>query len=141
MPANPHEFFRLDADPDVQGRLFVEMARLSEGFYEQLRKHPVPLEEAAVRAVSNNSMALDVYAWLAYRLHSLASPRPVSWHALRPQFGAGFGRMDNFRAKYLAALRLALAVYPAARVDVEETGLLLHPSRPPVARKEKAALR
>ena len=33
------------------------------------KRHPVPLEDAAIRAISNNSLALDVYAWLAYRLH------------------------------------------------------------------------
>ena len=131
----------LDLTDRAQGTLFVETAKLSEGFYEQLRRHPVPLEEAAIRAVSNNSMALDLYAWLAYRLHSLSSSRSVSWHALRPQFGAGFSRMDNFKGKFLENLRLAMAVYPAARVDVGEDGLVLHPSRPPVAAKDRSALR
>jgi hypothetical protein len=131
----------LDLDDETQGSLFVERARLSEGFFEQLKRHPVPLEEAAIKALNNNSMALDIYAWLAYRLHALKSPTPVSWRALRPQFGMGFGRMDNFRARYLDNLKLALAVYPAAKVDVDETGLVLHPSRPPVSPKARPALR
>ncbi len=128
----------LDGQGEQQSSLFLETAKLSEGFYAQLQKHPVPLEEAAIRAVSNNSQALDIYAWLAYRLHSLSEPRPITWRALRPQFGAGFGRLDNFRARFLDNLKLALAVYPAARVEVDEKGLRLHPSRPPVASKEKA---
>ena len=128
----------LDGHDKGQPSLFLEKAKLSEGFYAQLQKHPVPLEEAAIRAVSNNSQALDIYAWLAYRLHSLNGPRPVTWRALRPQFGASFGRLDNFRARFLDNLKLALAVYPAARVGVDEKGLVLHPSRPPVASKEKA---
>jgi hypothetical protein len=131
----------LETDEDAQGTRFVERARLGEGFFEQLERHAVPLEEAAVRAVSNNSMALDAYAWLAYRLHSLPSTRPVSWRALRSQFGAGFARSDNFRTHFSASLRLALAVYPAARVDLEEHGLVLHPSRPPVVPKEKSTRR
>lgn len=131
----------LDLDDESQGSLFVEKARLSEGFFEQLKKHPVPLEEAAIKAVNNNSMALDIYAWLAYRLHALKAPTPVSWRALRPQFGMGFGRMDNFRARYLDNLKLALAVYPAAKVEVDEAGLVLHPSRPPVVPKARPALR
>lgn len=116
---------------------FLEHARLSEGFFSQLQKHPVPLEESAIRAVSNNSLALDIYAWLAYRLHSLPTARPVSWRALKPQFGANFRRLDNFRTTFLENLRLALAVYPEARVEITDTGLTLFPSRPPVA-KEKA---
>jgi hypothetical protein len=31
---------------------------------ESLKRHPVPLEESAIRAIANNSMTLDVYAWL-----------------------------------------------------------------------------
>lgn len=131
----------LDTDDNARGARFVERARLSEGFFEQLKRHPVPLEEGAVRAVSNNSMALDAYAWLAYRLHSLSGPRPVSWRALRSQFGAGFARSDNFKTHFSLSLRLALAVYPAARVDVGEQGIVLHPSRPPVSPKEKSAIR
>jgi hypothetical protein len=121
-----------------QGSLFVETAKLSEGFFDHLKRHPVPLEEAAIRAVNNNSMTLDLYAWLAYRLHALPGPRPISWKALKAQFGAGYGRQDNFTRKFVESLRLALAVYPAARVDVTEIGLVLHPSKPPVAPRQLA---
>jgi Plasmid encoded RepA protein len=115
------------------GPHFVNTALLSEAFFVQLKKHPVPLEEAAIRALSNNSMGLDVYAWLAYRLHSLKGPTEVPWRALMGQFGAGFGRINNFKPRFLENLRLALAVYPDAKVDVEEgRGLTLYPSRPPV---------
>jgi hypothetical protein len=127
----------LDADDRAGGgSLFVERARLSEVFYEQLRRHPVPIEDAAIRAISNNSMALDAYAWLAYRLHALQAPRTVSWKALKEQFGHAFGRMDNFKMRFLETLRLALAVYRAARVDVEDRGLVLHPSPPAVPKAE-----
>jgi Plasmid encoded RepA protein len=119
------------ADP-AQGSLFLETARLSETFYEQLRKHPVPLEEAAIRAINNNSMALDLYCWLAYRLHVLTGPRPVTWKALMGQFGAGYKEQFHFKPRFLENLELALAVYRDAKVDVDERGLVLRPSRPPV---------
>ena len=121
-------------DQAGQSSLFVETAKLSEGFYDQLRRHPVPLQDAAIRAIANNSMALDVYAWLAYRLHSLDKPRPISWKAVKAQFGAGYARMDHFKNNFRQILALALAVYPDARVheDDKGAGLILHPSRPPV---------
>jgi len=125
-------------EPAGQTSLFTETARLSVGFYEQLQRHPVPLEEAAIRAINNNSMALDIYAWLAYRLHSLSGPRTISWKALKPQFGGGFSRGDHFKEQFLANLRLAMAVYPEAKVDVEEAGLTLHSSRPPVPLRIRA---
>jgi hypothetical protein len=78
-------------------------------------------------------MALDLYAWLAYRLHALNAPKPVSWVALKKQFGNGFNRIDNFRTKFTENLRLAMAVYPDAKVQTEDRGIILIPSRPPVA--------
>ena len=47
----------IDAECPGQGSLFLETVKLSESFFEQLKKHPVPIEEAAIRAISNNSMA------------------------------------------------------------------------------------
>jgi Plasmid encoded RepA protein len=122
------------SDPD-QGNLFLERAKLSESFFEQLQRHPVPIEEAAIQAINGHSMALDLYCWLAYRLHVLPGERTVSWRALKAQFGTGFTRMDHFRPTFRENLALALAVYPAAVVDATERGLILHPSRPPVAPK------
>jgi hypothetical protein len=122
-------------DP-AQGTLFAQHARLSEAFFISLQKHPVPIEEAAVRAIANNSMAIDIYAWLAYRLHVLTKPTPVSWRALKQQFGISFSRLDNFRVTFSLNLRLALAVYRDAKVEDEPGGLLLYPSRPPVAPRQ-----
>jgi hypothetical protein len=116
-----------------QGRLSLETAKLSEGFFEQLKKHPVPLEEAAIRAINNNPAALDCYLWLAYRLHVLPAPKFVTWKALKAQFGTAYRETYHFKNKWSATLALALAVYPAANVEVAEEGVILKPSRPPVA--------
>ena len=126
------------ADP-AQGSLFLETAKLSETFYEQLRKHPVPLEEAAIRAINNNSMALDLYCWLAYRLHVLTGPRQVTWKALMGQFGGGYKEQFHFKPRFLENLSLAMAVYRDAKVDIDEKGLTLRPSRPPVPQKQGVA--
>jgi hypothetical protein len=127
--------FMDEADEGRQGTLFLTTAKLSEGFFSQLTRHPVPLEEAAIKQLSNNSMALDAYAWLAYRLHSLRRPTLVPWPSLMGQFGGGFGQIKHFKPRFLASVRLALAVYPGARVDEESEGLLLHNSQPPISRK------
>jgi hypothetical protein len=121
-----------DSADAEQGTLFVETARLSEIFFQQLRKHAVPLDEAAIRHIRNSSMALDVYCWLAYRLHSLLGPKPITWAALAGQFGAGIKLHKHFKPAFLENLALAQAVYRDARVEVTEAGLLLHPSPPPV---------
>ena len=128
-----------DAAEEGQGSLFLETARLSETFFDQLKRHPVPLEEAAIRAISNNSQALDVYCWLAYRLHVLPQARTVSWRALHGQFGSSYRRLDHFRERFIDALKVACAVYPAADIEVDTNGLVLKPSRPPVAPKHIGA--
>lgn len=125
-------------DDGPQGSLFAQTAQLSDAFFESLRKHPVPIEEAALGAISNNSMAIDIYVWLAYRLHSLNKPTSLSWHAVKAQFGSGFSAMNNFKRTFLPNLRLAMAVYPAAKLELDDAGngLILHPSKPPVATKQ-----
>ena len=131
----------LDGEHEADGGLFTESATLSESFFRQLQKHPVPLEDAAIRAIANNSMALDVYCWLAYRLHVLPAPTLVTWKAAMGQFGAGFAQMKSFKQRFQPNLELALAVYRDARVETNERGLTLHPSRPPVAKLGVASLR
>jgi hypothetical protein len=115
--------------------LWREMVRLDEGFYQSLIDHPMPVQEAAIRQIGSRSMAIDVYIWLAYRLHRLEKPTPITWAALYQQFGAGFTLIRQFRARFRETLALALAAYPDAQVSEETTGLLLYPSPPPVGER------
>ena len=117
---------------DPQLHLWQEAIRLDEGFYKSLVEHPLPLREAAIREVAHRSMAIDVYVWLAYRLHQISKPTPITWKALHNQFGTGFQQIRQFRAKFKEPLALALAAYPEARVEVDDIGVLLYPSAPPV---------
>lgn len=125
----------LPLDPNAAGQLLLwqEQVKLDEGFYQSLIEHPLPLRETAIRQISSRSMAIDLYVWLAYRLHILTGSVEVGWPALRRQFGEGYKELRFFRRDILPSLKLALAVYPEARVDVDEkTGLTLQPSPPPV---------
>lgn len=124
-------------DPESPNTRFAETVTLSEGYYQQLKKHPIPVEDAAIRQISNNSMAIDVYIWLAYRLHALNQPTKITWKSLHLQFGSGYGRLDNFKLRFKESLALALAVYPDASISDEQFGIVLNPSRPPIAFKAK----
>ena len=77
-------------------------------------------------------MALDLYVWLAYRLHVLAKPTSIYWPKLHEQFGGGFKALRQFKPTLIENLKLALAVYPEAMVELEPNGLRLIPSPPPV---------
>jgi hypothetical protein len=131
----------LPLDPINAGQmpLWQEKVRLDEGFYQSLIEHPLPLRETAVRQISNRSMAIDLYVWLAYRLHVLLGPVDVGWAALRRQFGESYGELRFFRRDVLPSLKLAMAVYPEARVVIDEkSGLTLYPSPPPVPERKIA---
>ena len=115
-----------------QPSLWQERVLLNEEFYQALQNHPVPLSEPALRAIGPRSMVLDIYIWLAYRLHALKGDTDVSWPSLYAQFGAGYGRLRDFRAGFIGGLELALAVYPEAHVSIGGKGVTLRPSRPAV---------
>ncbi len=115
-----------------QPALWNDRVLLNEEFYRALREHPVPVSEAGLRAIGPRSMVIDVYVWLAYRLHALTRDVSVSWPALHAQFGAGFQLIRKFRTHFIECLELAMAAYPDARVSVDERGLILRPSRPAI---------
>lgn len=120
-------------DDERQTRLWDDTVRLDDEFYKHLLNHSVPLLDAAVRALLDEPVALDTYVWLAYRLRHLTGPTPVSWAAVKEQFGSGYKLLRQFKPKYLGSLKKALAAYPEARIEVGEQGIVLYPSAPPVA--------
>ena len=125
---------------DDQPSLWQDRVRLDPSFWRSLKEHPVPVREEAIRAIGTRSLAIDVYVWLAYRLHSLSKPTPVSWPSVHAQFGAGFRLVRQLKPTFLEALNMALAVYPEARVDADKQGLLLYPSTPAVPKPEAGRL-
>ncbi|MBK1661683.1 replication protein RepA [Paracraurococcus ruber] len=128
------------AGEEAQGTLWQDRVRLDDGFWRSLRDHPVPIREEAIKAIGTRSLAIDVYIWLAYRLHSLGKTTSVSWPAIHAQFGAGFRLVRQLKPSFTEALNLAMAVYPEARVDVTKDGLTLHPSPPAVPKLEARRL-
>ncbi len=126
-------------DPN-QTALWQEKVRLDEGFLRSLKEHPVPVREEAIRVIGTRSMAIDVYIWLAYRLHVLAKPTPISWLSVHTQFGGGFKHVRQFKPTFMDSLSMALAVYPEAHVAADLEGLILYPSPPAVPKAEARRL-
>jgi hypothetical protein len=125
---------------DGQPSLWQDRVRLDDDFWKSLRDHPVPVREEAIKAIGTRSVAIDIYIWLAYRLHSLSRPTPLTWAAVHAQFGTGVRQIRHMRPVFTEGMSLALAVYPEARVDVNEDGIVLHPSPPAVPRADMKRL-
>ena len=112
----------------------IEKIVLSEAFYRELRRHPVLVDRAALKDIQNSPRAIDLYLWLAFRLHALKDETSVSWTALWRQFGSEFKTLKSFRAEFQEPFALAMAAYRQAKVSITDRGLLLAPSPPPIQR-------
>lgn len=127
--------FKLWFPKDARQRvLWPSTVQFSQEYFEDLLCHAVPLNEAAVANLSHSAMALDLYTWLAQRLHrvSRTGNQFVPWTALMEQFGQGYSRIRKFREVFRTTLRMVHAVYPDGRFELDGRGMTLFNSRPPV---------
>ena len=128
------------SNKDTQQRaLWPGVMVLSEDYFCSLIESAVPLDNRALQALKGSALALDVYAWLAHRLHRIEG-RGVTlhWKALREQFAQEYRGKDpdkDFKKEFLPALKKVLAVYPQARVKPVTGGVLLIGSPPPIPYK------
>lgn len=86
--------------------LWPTTIQFSARYLESLMQHAVPLNEAAVARLSHSAMALDVYTWLANRLHRVDPSKSafVPRVSLKEQFGHGYARMNNFKRDFRITL-------------------------------------
>ena len=133
--------FDLWLEKDERQRvLWPSTIRLSLDYFASLQEHAVPLNEGDLAALAHSAMALDIYAWLAQRLHRVTPLHPafVTWAALKQQFGPDYGRMIDFKRFFRRALRQVHARYDRARFDLDGRGITLHHSLPPVTKRQVA---
>ena len=124
-------------DP-AQAGLWRSTVTLSEPFFREMIEHPVPIDMRALKALKRSPLAIDIYCWLTYRMSYLPRPTEIPWAALAAQFGSEYKLLRQFKAAFLAELRKVLTVYPDARVNEGEHGLLLTPSRSHISKPAKA---
>jgi hypothetical protein len=127
--------FEYVAEPDYRTRgdmRVIERLQLSQAFYDEVQRHPVLVDRAAIRSIATSPLAIDIYLWLAYRLCAIDKETPVGWERLWHQFGSRVRLMKNFRSQFSPPFHLALSAYPGANARVTDRGVLLAPSKPPV---------
>lgn len=132
------EGFELWSPRDERQRvLWTTKVQFSQRYFDSLMEHAVPLCEHAVARLSHSAMALDVYTWMAQRLHRVDPARPafVPWVSLKEQFGQGWDRLRNFRRVFKVALKQVSTVYREARFALDGRGMKLLNSPPPVSRR------
>ena len=123
---------------EKQRVLWPSRVQLSEDYFQSLLNHAIPLDNRALAALAHNAMALDIYSWLAQRLHRIPvkEMHTVSWDNIKLQFGQGYDRMNDFKKIFRKTLKIVLTQYRDARIEeVPNKAFNLMASPPPIVPK------
>ncbi len=124
-----------------QSSLFCSWIELSDKFYDAIVSAPVPVDMRVLKALKRSPLALDLYAWVtytAYQTQKHQKDRSVSWEWLHKQFGAEYGKTDEFARNAWNALRKVKAAYPELNIERMRGGILVLPSKPSITIKPKS---
>ena len=124
--------------PD-QPSLWESKIELSEKFFNEIIRHPVPIEMNTLTALKRSTLGLDLYLWLVYRTFPLRAPLRLPWRLLYGQFGAHPDKasdnqtVQHFRYKVLRELKKIKWAWPGLNYSTARGVLILHPSTPAIA--------
>ena len=119
--------------------LWDSKIRLGEDFFNEIIRHPVPLNMNTLTALKRSPLGLDLYLWLTYRTFTLRAPQRLSWANLYRQFGMTPDKasdnltVQNFRKDCLRELKKIKLAWPELNYSTAPGVLILHPSTPAIA--------
>lgn len=124
-----------------QAGLWESTVVLNPSFYEEVRKHPVPLDVGVLKGLCSSPMAIDLYIWASYRRTNARRISQIPWGDVQKQFGAGYpisagGRRD-FKKNFLKAKKLAAQFDSEVERCLSDGGsaLIVRPGMPHISRK------
>jgi hypothetical protein len=119
---------------ETQRVLWPSTLRLSLDYFDSLTRHAVPLDERAIAILAFSAVALDIYCWLAQRLHRIPAGKTqfIHWPGLQEQFGQEYAEIRFFRRFFKKMLLQVQKAYPEANIDLDRKGMYLRQSPPPV---------
>ena len=138
LVADHAEFWWNERKPD-ECSLWESKIELGEKFFNEIIRHPVPLDLNTLTALKRSSLGLDLYLWLVYRTFALRAPLRLTWRLLYSQFGAHPAKasdketIQNFRRKVLRELKKIKLAWPELNYSTAPGLLILHPSTPAIA--------
>ena len=135
--ADRTEFWWNERKPD-QSSLWDNKIELSEKFFSEIIRHPVPLDLNTLTALKRSSLGLDLYLWLVYRTFPLRTPLRISWRQVYRQFGAHPANASdrvtvrNFQRKVLRELKKIKLAWTGLNYATAPGVLILLPSTPAI---------
>ena len=121
------------------------MGKLGWDFYNEIIRHPVPLDMNILTALKRCALGLDLYLWLAYRTFTLKHPLRLTWRQVYCQFGpnpnstATHDAIQNFRRRILRELKKIKLAWPDLNYATALGLLILLPSTPTIAALNQGA--
>ena len=112
---------------------------LSEKFFNEIIRHPVPIDMNTLTSLKRCSLGLDLYLWLTYRTFPLRDPQRITWRQVYRQFGLHPDKasdkktVQNFRIKVLRELKKIKIAWPGLNYSTAPGVLILLPSTPAIA--------
>ena len=112
---------------------------LGEAFFNEIIRHPVPLDLNTLTALKRSPLGLDLYLWLTYRTFTLRAPQRLSWQQIYRQFGVDPDKasdnltVQNFRKDCLRELKKIKLAWPELNYATALGVLILLPSVPAIA--------
>ena len=132
------EFWWNPKRPD-ESTLWKSKLELSEDFFNEIIRHPVPLDLNTLTALKRSTLGLDLYLWLVYRTFALRASLRLTWRQVYRQFGADPAQagdkniVNAFRTKCLRELKKIKLAWPDLNYATAPGVLILHPSTPVIA--------
>ena len=132
------EFWWNERKPD-QPSLWESKIELGEDLFNEIIRHPVPLNMNTLTALKRCALGLDLYLWLVYRTFPLRTPQRITWRQVYRQFGLHPDKASdkktvlNFRSKVLRELQKIKLAWPDLNYSTAPGVLILHPSTPAIA--------
>ena len=138
LVARRTEFWWNERKPD-QPSLWESKIELGEDLFNEIIRHPVPLDMNTLNALKRSSLGLDLYLWLTYRMFTLRTPLALPWKLVYRQFGANPTKAKNklvvndFRKDCLRELKKIKLAWPGLNYSTALGVLILLPSSPTIA--------
>ena len=129
-----------------QPSLWESKIELGEKFFQEIIRHPVPIDMNTLKALKRSTLGLDLYLWLVYRTFALRAPQRLTWKQLYRQFGAHPDKAsDNntvqaFRYKVLRELKKIKLAWKDLNYTTAPGVLILLPSTPVIAPSDQGQL-
>ena len=125
------EFWWNERKPDEQ-TLWESKIELSEDFFNEIIRCPIPIDLNTLRAMKRSPLGLDL--WLTYRTFALKRPLRLTWRQLYRQFGADPATASKvaqqaFRRDCLRELKKIKNAWPDLHYQTVKGALLISPSQ------------